>query len=416
MSDVFATDDFATDDFANDVFATIEEAIEEIRQGKMLIVIDNEDRENEGDFIMAAEKANPESVNFMITHGRGLLCQAITGDRARELNLLPMSLKNTSVHTTAFTVSVDARNITSTGISAFDRAATIKTIIDPKACPEDLLRPGHVFPIIAKDRGVLARNGHTEAAVDLSRLAGFSPSGILCEILNADGTMSRLAQLQEMARQHKLKIVTVENLVQWRKEHDMVRHIAESCLPSANGDFRLHVFENLLTPEQPHLAMVSAKAFDSNNALVRIHSECLTGEALLSARCDCREQLSEALQRIAEEGGVLVYLRQEGRGIGLAEKIRAYSLQDQGYDTAEANVKLGHEPDERDYKTAVSILRHLGIKGVRLLTNNPDKETALKDSGICVNERVKIEMQPKPANWDYLKTKKDRFGHYLEYV
>ena len=400
----------------DNTFAGIEEALEEIRRGRMLIVTDNEDRENEGDFIMAADKVTPDAVNFMTIYGRGLLCQPITADRARELELFPMVQENTSVHTTAFTVSVDARTVTTTGISAFDRAATIKTIVDPAARPEDLLRPGHVFPLISKDGGVLARGGHTEASVDLARLAGCSPSGILCEIIDTDGTMARLPRLEEMARQHNLKIVTVADLVRWRKEHDAVRKITESRLPAAYGEFRLVLYENPLNPEQPHIAMISAKAFDPDNALVRVHSECFTGEVLMSTRCDCRDQLAEAMQKIAAEGGAIIYLRQEGRGIGLAEKIRAYSLQDQGYDTADANIKLGHQPDERDYMIAAAILRDLGIRGIRLMTNNPDKEFSLKDAGILVKERIRIEIQPGDNNRNYLKTKKVRFGHHLEYV
>ncbi|MHC6202345.1 3,4-dihydroxy-2-butanone-4-phosphate synthase [Breznakiellaceae bacterium SP9] len=400
----------------DDIFVSIEEAIEEIRQGKMLIVTDNEERENEGDFIMAAEKVSPEAVNFMTRYGRGLLCQAITTDRARKLELTTMVRDNTSVHTTAFTISVDAKNGTTTGISAFDRAATIKTIVDPAACPEDLLRPGHIFPLIAKDGGVLIRDGHTEATVDLARLAGCSPSGILCEILDTDGNMARLPRLQEIAQQHNLKIVTVANLIRWRKEHDELRRIAESCLPTAAGEFRIVLYENPLKPEQPHLAMISAKAFDPTNALVRVHSECFTGEVLMSARCDCAAQLAQSLRQIATEGGVVIYLRQEGRGIGLTEKIRAYNLQDLGYDTAEANIKLGHQPDERDYTIAAAILRDLGIEGIRLMTNNPAKETALKTAGIRINERVAIEIKPGEINRKYLTTKKVRFGHQLKYV
>jgi len=408
----------------NKTFATVEEAVEEIRLGRMLIVIDNEDRENEGDFIMAADKITPEAVNFMTVYGRGLVCQSITPERAKELELFPMVRDNTSLHTTAFTVSVDARNVTSTGISAFDRAATIKTIVDPATVPEDLLRPGHIFPLIAKKGGVLARNGHTEAATDLARLAGFSPSGVLCEILNPDGTMARLPQLLETAKQHGLKVVTVESLADWRLKNDLeydtkpdvIRRLAESRFPAAAGEFRLTLYENPSKPDQPHLAIISAKTFDPENALVRIHSECLTGEVLMSSRCDCRDQLNESLRRIAAEGGVIIYLRQEGRGIGLAEKIRSYSLQDQGYDTVDANIELGHRPDERDYAVAAEILCDLGICGVRLLTNNPDKETALKTAGIRINERIRIEIKPGDNNRDYLKTKKVRFGHHLEYI
>ena len=402
--------------FESNVFASIEEAIEEICQGKMLIVTDNEDRENEGDFIMASDKVTPEAVNFMIVYGRGLLCQAITTERARELELYPMVQDNTSAHTTAFTVSVDARNVTSTGISAHDRAATIKTIVDPAAVAADLLRPGHIFPLIAKDGGVLTRDGHTETAVDIARLAGCSPSGILCEILDDDGTMARLPRLIEIAKQHNLKIITVEALVRWRAQNDLVRRLAESRLPATAGDFRLVLYENSQNQEQPHMAMISNKAFDSADALVRIHSECFTGEVFLSSRCDCGAQLAEALEKTAAEGGVLIYLRQEGRGIGLVEKIQAYKLQDQGYDTVDANLKLGHQPDERDYTIAAAILKDLGITGVRLMTNNPDKEISLKDAGIQINKRIKIEIKPGENNLDYLKTKKVRFGHHLEFV
>ena len=398
-----------------EITSAIEIAVEEIRQGKILIVTDNESRENEGDFIMAADKVTPEAVNFMIKHGRGLLCQSITGERAKELELFPMVKENTSAYSTAFTVSVDAKNKTSTGISAHDRAATIKAIVDPETRPEDLLRPGHIFPLLAKDGGVLSREGHTEAAADLARLAGCSPSGILCEILNEDGSMARLPQLEEIARQHNLKIVTVESLVRWRKERYTSR-LAESSLPSHAGDFRLILYDNPLSPEQPHTAIVSAKPFDPDNALVRIHSECFTGEVLLSSRCDCKDQLDIAMRKINEEGGALIYLRQEGRGIGLVEKIKAYHLQDQGYDTVDANIKLGHQPDERDYCTAAAIIRDLGIRGIRLMTNNPGKESALKDAGILVNERVRIEVKPGNKNRHYLAAKKVRFGHQLEYV
>jgi 3,4-dihydroxy 2-butanone 4-phosphate synthase/GTP cyclohydrolase II len=337
------------------------------------------------------------------------------------------------VHYTAFTVSVDARGVTSTGISAFDRAATIKTIIDPRARPEDLLRPGHIFPLIAKDGGVLARNGHTEAAVDFARLAGCGDSGILCEILDGDGTMARLPRLQQMAREHNLKIVTVENLIRWRKANDCMREehsssvpsqrkqtpvkrLVESSLPAKSGDFKLVLYENSANPEQPHIAMVSAKAFDPDNALVRLHSECFTGDVLMSTRCDCRDQLVDATQKIADAGGVVIYLRQEGRGIGLVEKIKAYRLQEQGYDTADANIQLGHQPDERDYSIAAAILRDLGIGGIRLMTNNPDKDNSLKNAGIRIGERVRLEVVPGDNNRNYLAAKKARFGHQLEYV
>ena len=397
------------------VYATVEEAIEEIRNGKVIIVTDNMNRENEGDFIMASDKVTPEAVNFMIKNGRGLLCQAVTADRARELDLFPMVNENTSAYTTAFTVSVDAKGRTSTGISAYDRAATIKTIVDPAATADDLLRPGHIFPLVAKDGGVLTRDGHTEAAMDLARLAGLSPSGVLCEILDEDGAMARLPRLEEIALQHNLKIVSVDNLIRWIKERH-IRRLAESSLPSYNGDFRLILYDNPLCPQQPHAAVISDKAFDPDNALVRIHSECFTGEVLQSARCDCKDQLAKAMQRITAEGGVVIYLRQEGRGIGLVEKVKAYNLQDQGYDTVDANIKLGHQGDERDYGIAAAIIRDLGIRGIRLMTNNPGKESAIKEAGIRVNERVQIEVPPGDKNRIYLAAKKVRFGHKLEYV
>ena len=412
------------------VFVQVEEAMEEIRQGRMLIVTDNEDRENEGDLIMAAEKVSPEAVNFMALHARGLLCQAITVERARELELSPMVQKNTSVHTTAFTVSVDAREGTTTGISAFDRAVTIRALTAPGTRPDDLCRPGHIFPLIARDGGVLVRDGHTEAAADLARLAGFTPSGILCEILDADGTMARLPRLEEIALERGLKMLTVEKLIQWRKIHDPapggaavpviapngITRLAQCALPTRAGNFQVIGYENPGRPDQPHLALVSEKPFDPGNALARVHSECLTGEVLASLRCDCGAQLAEALSRVAAEGGVLIYLRQEGRGIGLAEKIRAYALQEQGWDTAYANIQLGHGADERDYAAAAAILRDLGISGVRLMTNNPDKSGALLAAGIAVKERVPLEIKPKDESLDYLRAKKIRFGHKLEYV
>ncbi|MDR2493944.1 MAG: 3,4-dihydroxy-2-butanone-4-phosphate synthase [Spirochaetaceae bacterium] len=400
----------------HNTFISIEEAIEEIRNGNILIVTDNEDRENEGDFIMAAEKVTPEAVNFMTLYGRGLVCQAVTAERALRLGLTPMVRENTSLHTTAFTVSVDARAVTTTGISAFDRAATVKAVIDPRTAPEDLLRPGHIFPLVAQDGGVLARDGHTEAAVDLPRLAGCVPSGILCEILDRDGSMARLPRLTEIALEHRIKMVTVSDLIAWRKARDGAKRIAESRLPTSAGEFRLALYENVLRPEMPHVALISAKPFDPANALVRVHSECFTGEVLLSERCDCRGQLTEALGLLAKEGGVLVYLRQEGRGIGLAEKIRAYSLQDAGCDTAEANIRLGHQADERDYAVAAAILRDLGVTGIRLLTNNPLKESALSARGIRIIERIRIEMPPIEHNRQYLASKKALFGHHLEYV
>ncbi|MDR1931525.1 MAG: 3,4-dihydroxy-2-butanone-4-phosphate synthase [Spirochaetales bacterium] len=407
-------------------FASVEEAIEEIRRGKMLIVTDDEDRENEGDFIMAADAVTPEAVNFVTGYGRGLLCQSITRRRARELDLPLMVSRNTSLHETAFTVSVDARQGATTGISAFDRAVTIKALTCASTRPEDLARPGHIFPLIAADGGVLARPGHTEAAADLARLAGFCPSGILCEILDSDGRMARLGRLAEIAAEHGLRILTVQSLIAWRKQKDKneeprqtesgARRLAESRLPTHAGDFRILLYENPGNADQPHIALVSEKAFDPHNALVRVHSECLTGEVLLSGRCDCGAQLEQAMLRTAGEGGLVIYLRQEGRGIGLTEKIRAYALQDEGCDTFDANIKLGHGPDERDYAAAAAILKDLGVCGVRLMTNNPAKIDALLAAGIEVRQRVPVEIRPGEANRSYLAAKKARFGHHLNYV
>jgi 3,4-dihydroxy 2-butanone 4-phosphate synthase/GTP cyclohydrolase II len=409
------------------VFVGVEEALEELRRGKMLIVTDDEDRENEGDFIMAAETVTPEAVNFMTKYGRGLLCQSITARRGRELDLPLMVSKNTALHETAFTVSVDLREGGRTGISAFDRAATIKALVHPSTRPGDLGRPGHIFPLIAADGGVLSRQGHTEAAADLARLAGFQPSGILCEILDADGSMARVPRLAEIAAHHGIKMLTVKSLAEWRVKNDAAggreempaakaKRLAESRLPTRPGDFRVILYENSASPAQPHLALVSEKTPDPADALVRVHSECLTGEVLLSDRCDCGAQLDTAMRRAAAEGGVIVYLRQEGRGIGLTEKIRAYALQDEGFDTYDANIKLGHGPDERDYAIAAAILRDLGITGIRLMTNNPAKIDALAAGGITVRERIPVEIKPGRENRSYLAAKKSRFGHKLTYV
>ena len=397
-------------------FMGVEDAIEEIKAGRMLIVVDDEDRENEGDFVMAADKVRPEDVNFVATHGKGLLCQAITREAAERLRLDPMVARNTSSHTTAFTVSVDARDGTSTGISAFDRAATVHTLADPSAAPEALLRPGHVFPLIAKDGGVLEREGHTEASVDLPRLAGLSPSGILCEIMDDDGTMARLPRLAELAERFGLGLVTVKSIAEYRRGLRKAERLAESALPTDRGDFRMVLYANPERPDAPHFALVSARPFDPAAALVRVHSECLTGETVHSRRCDCGAQLSEAQRRIAAEGGVLVYLRQEGRGIGLAEKIRAYALQDGGMDTLDANLALGHPADAREYSMAAAILKDLGVTGARLLTNNPAKTRELAARGIAVLGREAIEIEPNESNRTYLTTKRDRFGHLIRAV
>jgi 3,4-dihydroxy 2-butanone 4-phosphate synthase/GTP cyclohydrolase II len=413
----------------SDIYAAVEEAVEEIRRGKLLIVTDDENRENEGDFVMAAEKATPEAVNFVARHGRGLVCQAITEARARELRLPLMVSENTAVHGTAFTVSVDVLKGATTGISAFDRAATIRALVNPATAPEDLGRPGHIFPLIAREGGVLARQGHTEATADIARLAGFAPSGFLCEILNEDGSMARLPRLEEIARRHGLKILTVARLADWRRRHDCpppadlacapvppAVRLAESRLPTAAGGFRVVLYDNPGKPDQPHLALVSEAPFDPADALVRVHSECLTGETLKSSRCDCGEQLEAAMRWVGREGGAVVYLRQEGRGIGLTKKIRAYALQDAGFDTVDANLKLGRAIDERGYAPAAAILRDLGISGVRLMTNNPAKVEAVAGAGIAVKGRVPLEVPPNDENRQYLKTKKARLGHNLEQV
>jgi len=430
----------------------IESALADIRAGRMLIVVDDEGRENEGDFVMAASLARPEDVNLMATRGRGLLCQAITGEATERLNLAPMASVNTSANATAFTVSVDARSGTSTGISAYDRAATIRALADPRTEAGDLLRPGHVFPLVARPGGVLEREGHTEAACDLARLAGLTPSGILCEIMDDDGTMARFPRLVDLARELGLGIVTVRALVEYRRrESGLTRseapaahregitpdateredpaalsagtpaipaipalRLAESALPTDFGEFRLIAYENPGHENEPHLALVSAQGFDPDRALARVHSECLTGEALRSRRCDCGDQLAEAARRVASEGGIIVYLRQEGRGIGLTEKIRAYRLQDGGADTVDANLRLGHPADARDYGPAAAILRDLGVRGVRLMTNNPDKARELERRGVAVRERIGLEIAPNETNREYLRTKRERFGHLIE--
>ncbi len=399
-----------------DVLVDAATAIEQTRRGRILIVTDDEGRENEGDLVLAAERVTPEAVNFMARHARGLLCQAITAQRARELDLEPMTRENTSAHATAFTVSVDARGVTTTGISAFDRAATIGAVIDPGCLPEDLLRPGHVFPLVAKDGGVLARAGHTEAAVDLARMAGLYPSGILCEVLDDDGTMARLPRLALLARRHGLRIVTVAELAAYRRrvEPDLVRRTGDARLPTEVGEFRLVVYESALEPGLSHFALVKGEPHLGAAPLVRVHSECLTGESLLSARCDCGFQLRESMRRVQAAGsGVIVYLRQEGRGIGFANKVRAYRLQDEGVDTVEANLRLGLPADARDYTSAARILQDLGISSVQLLTNNPAKIAGLRAGGIEVVERIPLEVGPGRDNRAYLATKKERCGHLL---
>ncbi|HEY7460304.1 MAG TPA: bifunctional 3,4-dihydroxy-2-butanone-4-phosphate synthase/GTP cyclohydrolase II [Gemmatimonadota bacterium] len=397
-------------------FASIEEALDELRAGRMLVVVDDEDRENEGDLIMAAERITPEAVNFISRHARGLLCVPLGEARADALKLPPMVSDNTGLHETNFTVSVDLRYGTTTGISAADRAATIRALVDPTTQPEDLGRPGHVFPLRAKDGGVLRRTGHTEAVVDLARLAGFRPVGVLCEIMDDDGTMARLPRLVTFARAHGLKIITIEDLVRYRRiKEKLVRRILETRLPTRFGDFRLVLYGTTVNDEH-HLALVKGEVAGKKDVLVRVHSSCTTGDALGSLRCDCGDQLRQALERIAGEGeGVLLYMHQEGRGIGLENKLRAYALQDAGLDTVEANVHLGFKPDPRDYGIGCQILVDLGLSSLRLLTNNPQKRVALEAYGLSFSDIVPLEITPNEHNRRYLATKRDKLGHLLSH-
>jgi len=395
-------------------FNAVEEAIADIKEGKLVIVVDDEDRENEGDFIMAAEKVNPEAINFISKHGRGLICATMTADRLEKLGLDAMVPHNTALHGTRFTVSVDAVEGTTTGISAFDRSVTIQRLTEDDAQPTDFGRPGHIFPIQALDGGVLARAGHTEASVDLARLAGLRPAGVLCEIIDDDGHMARVPRLMEMAKEFKLKIITVKDLIEYRRSHEkLVEKVAMVKFPTRYGLFNLHLYRSDID-EHHHMAVVKGVVEGKKDVLVRVHSQCLTGDVFGSARCDCGDQLAAAMKRIEKEGrGVLLYMRQEGRGIGLANKIKAYSLQDRGRDTVEANEELGFKADLRDYGIGAQILKDLGLTTIRIITNNPRKVVGLTGHGLKITDRVPIQIEPCQYNRSYLETKRDKLGHLL---
>ena len=398
-------------------FARIEDSVEAIRAGKMIIVVDDEDRENEGDLTIAAEKVTPDVINFMARYGRGLICLSMTPERLDELEIPLMVSQNSSQFDTAFCVSIEAKGRTSTGISASDRAETVLAAIDPATRPVDLARPGHMFPLRSRTGGVMVRAGQTEAAVDLSRIAGLYPAGVICEIMNEDGTMARVPQLTKFAKKHGLLMITIADLIKYRtRTESLVRRVATSKLPTEYGEFRMHVFENQVD-RQSHVALVCGDITSGQDVLVRVHSECLTGDVFHSARCDCGGQLDVAMQRIATEGrGVLLYLRQEGRGIGLANKIRAYELQDEGFDTVEANERLGFKADQRDYGMGVQILRELGVRSMRLLSNNPRKLVGIEGYGLSVSEWLPLEIPASDSTRRYLKTKKEKLGHKLSSV
>jgi 3,4-dihydroxy 2-butanone 4-phosphate synthase / GTP cyclohydrolase II len=397
--------------------AKIPEAIEDIKAGKFVIVVDDEDRENEGDLVMAADKVTPEAINFMAVHARGLICMPCNGQRLDELKVPMMVVNNTAKLGTAFTVSCEAREGTSTGISAADRACTVQTIISPRTRPEDLVYPGHMFPLRAKDGGVLVRTGQTEATVDLARMAGLYPAGVCCEIMNEDGTMARIPQLEIFAKKHGLKIISVADLIAYRFRHErLVTRVAEAKLPTPYGNFKVIAYKSNTDPDE-HVALVMGDVATDEPVLVRVHSQCLTGDVFGSLRCDCGEQIQMAMKKIATEGrGVVLYMRQEGRGIGIHNKIKAYALQDKGLDTVEANISLGFKADQRDYGVGAQILVDLGIKNMRLMTNNPKKMSGLQSYGLKITEQLPLTTKPNEHNRRYLRTKQEKMGHLLDVI
>jgi 3,4-dihydroxy 2-butanone 4-phosphate synthase/GTP cyclohydrolase II len=398
------------------VFATIPEAVEDIRQGRIVIVVDDADRENEGDLIMAAEKVTPESIAFIVRYSSGVICMPVLGERLDDLEIPLMVQSNTDLRRTAFTVSIDARRGVTTGISAADRASTIRAIADPATLPEDLSRPGHIFPLRYREGGVLKRAGHTEASVDLARLAGLYPAGVLCETVNDDGTMARLPDLVAFAAEHELKLISIADLIEYRRRREvLVSRVAEATIPTPNGEFRSYAYESLVDG-RTHVALVAGEIGDGEKVLTRVHSECLTGDVFGSLRCDCGSQLERALEMIGTEGrGIVLYVRgHEGRAIGLTHKLRAYELQDKGRDTVEANLELGFAADQRDYGIGAQILVDLGVKTMRLLTNNPDKRAGLEGYGLAIDERIPLHGRQTPENVDYLRTKREKMGHLLE--
>ena len=398
-------------------FATIEEALELYQRGEFVIIVDDEDRENEGDLCLAADKVTPQAINFMARYGRGLICLALTEDRCAELELPLMVENNTAPYGTAFTVSIEARGRVTTGISAHDRCETVRVAVDPNSRPQDLLRPGHIFPLRARKGGVLKRAGQTEASVDLAAIAGMTPAAVICEIMNDDGTMARLPDLREFALQHNLRIISVADIIEYRMQTEKHVHcLAAPVMPTEYGEFRVHAYRSDITGEE-HVALVKGEIHEDDEVLVRVHSSCLTGDVFHSSRCDCGEQLTRAFELVAQEGkGVILYLLQEGRGIGLINKLRAYELQDGGDDTIEANAKLGFAPDIREYGTGSQILRDLGVRRMRLVTNNPAKYVAIEGFGLEIVARVPLEIAPSNTTRKYLEAKKKKLGHILELV